>query len=99
MSINVEKLKTGDRIRFGKDSWVGVHNYGVDVSGLTGTIIEKKIFKNDRDALVVQLDEPHFEFEELYDNQIYFDIRMMRDGQEWSFGTPYTVLEDAEIIN
>ena len=90
MKLDIKKLKDGDRIQFGKDTFAQCTNYEVDVSGLKGTITEVTI--NDDDVLVVRLDEENKDFK-WWDNEIYFDLK-----EDCEHGTHYSYLEKARLL-
>jgi hypothetical protein len=52
--VDMDKLKDGDRIKFGDNSFGQITNYEIDISNLKGTIKRDKYIKEDKDFIAVK---------------------------------------------
>jgi len=86
--ININKLKKGDRIQFGKGSFAMVTNFEDDISDLKGTI---DIIDNEEKCIWVKLDKPNRHFED-YDNSVQFAL--VEEGS----GTHIKYLEKSDLL-
>jgi hypothetical protein len=97
--VDMDKLKDGDRIKFGDNSFGQITNYEIDISNLKGTIKRDKYIKEDKDFIAVKLDK-HFADLEEWDNELHFDIskETVKNPYEMRFGTSFEYLQKAKLI-
>ena len=88
--IDIKKLKKGDRIQFGKDTFAVVTNYEENISDLKGTV---DIIDNEGECIWVKLDEPNRHFKD-YNNSIQFAL-----VEEGSSGSDISYLEKADLLH
>lgn len=87
--IDIKKLKKGDRLQFGKDTFAMVTNFEDNISNLKGTIetIDRDVSK----CIWVKLDEPNRHFND-YNNCVQFAL--VEDGS----GSHISYLEKADLL-
>tara|TARA_R100000781_G_scaffold114172_1_gene84314 strand:- start:889 stop:1308 length:420 start_codon:yes stop_codon:yes gene_type:complete len=87
--IDIKKLKKGDRLQFGKDTFAMVTNFEDNISNLKGTIetIDEDVAK----CIWVKLDEPNRHFND-YNNCVQFAL--VEDGS----GSHISYLEKADLL-
>ena len=90
--IEIDKLKEGDRIQFGKDTFAIVTNYEENISDLKGVI--NKVDNNEK-CIWVKLDKPNRHFKD-YDNCVQFGIA---DIEYAPIGSDISYLEKADLLH
>jgi len=86
--IDINKLKEGDRVQFGKGSFAMVTNFEDNISDLKGTI---DIIDNKGNCIWVKLDKPNRHFED-YNNSIQFAL--VKEGS----GTHIEYLKKSDLL-
>ena len=86
--IDIKKLKKGDRIQFGKDTFAVVTNYEENISDLKGVVDDLDF----SDSIWIKLDKPNRHFED-YDNCVQFGV------VEGSSGSDISYLEKADLLH
>ena len=96
MSLDIKKLKMGDRIKFASNTYAQVTNYETDISNQLGTVVNFTISHNGlNDSHVwIELDKrnKHFDCDE-WGNAVQFNLTDEMDG-----GTSVDYLKKAEVI-
>ena len=88
--IEIDKLKEGDRIQFGKDTFAIVTNYEENISDLKGVI--NKVDNNEK-CIWVKLDKPNRHFKD-YDNCVQFGI-----AEDSGCSSHISYLEKADLLH
>ena len=91
--IDINKLKEGDRVQFGKDTFAMVTNFEDDISNLKGAI---NSIDNKGECIWVKLDKPNRHFED-YNNCVQFSLVEEGSGSHISYLKKSDLLFNYEI--
>tara|TARA_R110002167_G_scaffold129367_2_gene312279 strand:- start:331 stop:747 length:417 start_codon:yes stop_codon:yes gene_type:complete len=91
--IDINKLKKGDRVQFGKDTFAMVTNFEDDISNLKGAI---NSIDNKGECIWVKLDKPNRHFED-YNNCVQFSLVEEGSGSHISYLKKSDLLFNYEI--
>ena len=98
MSIDIKKLKMGDRVKFANNTYAQVTNYETDISNQLVTVVNFSANNwntpNVNTHVWIELDErnEHFDCDE-WGNAVQFNLTDEMDG-----GTSVNYLKKAEVI-